>query len=118
MNRFFENGMDEISIDFSQGDEDELAVLNVRVGDLEPLGTDLNIIEKEDIQINRPGSPSKGFHPAQLRLDGFQCSKEFMGPQIGLDFYYPVDKPILRGVANGLRLKEGRFSQESVAVDS
>lgn len=109
MNRFFENGMDEISIDFSQRDEDELAVLNVRVGDLEPLGTDLNVVEEEDIQINRPGSPSEGFHPAQLRLDGLQCLKEFMGFQIGLDFYYSVDKPILRGMAKGLRLKEGRF---------
>ena len=101
--------MDEISIDFSQGDEDELTILDKRVGDLEFLGVNFSIIEEEDIQINCSGSPSKGFHPAQLGLDGLQCSEEFKGFQIGLDFYYPVDKPILRGVADGLRFKEGRF---------
>ena len=101
--------MDKISIDFGQRDEDELAVLNERVGDLEFPGMDLNIIEEEDIEINCSGSPSNGFCPAQLGFDGPQRSEEFVSLQIGLDFYYPVDKPVLGGVANGSRFIEGGF---------
>jgi hypothetical protein len=41
--------MDEISIDFNQGDEDKLAILDERVGDLEFLGVNFNIIEEEKI---------------------------------------------------------------------
>jgi hypothetical protein len=61
--------MNEVSIDFSQGDEDKLAILNLRVGDLEFLGVNFDVIEEEDIQINRPGSPLEGFYTPQLRFD-------------------------------------------------
>src|SRR4030042_2994955 len=101
--------MDEVSIDFNQRDEDKLTILDERVGDLEFLGVNFNIIEEENIQINRSGSPSKGLCPAQLGLNGLQCSEEFRGFQVCLDFYNPVYKPILGSITNGLGFKEGRF---------
>jgi hypothetical protein len=52
--------MEKISIDFSQRDEDELAFLNGRVRDLELFGMNFGVIKK-NIQVNRSGSPSKGF---------------------------------------------------------
>jgi len=98
-----------MSIDFSQGDENKLAILDERVGDLEFLGVNFNFIEEEDIQINRSGSPSKCFCATQPGFDGLQCPEEFRDFQIRLNFYYPIHKPILRGVANGLCFEEGRF---------
>jgi hypothetical protein len=51
--------MDEISINFSQGNEDELTILNEGMWDLEFLSVDFSIIKEEDIQINGSGPPSK-----------------------------------------------------------
>jgi hypothetical protein len=101
--------MDEISIDFKQGDEHELALPDERVGNLEVLGMNLKIIEKEDIQINRSGSPSKGFCATHLGFNSLQCPEEFRGFQIRLNFYYAVDEPILGSITKGLRFKEGRL---------
>jgi hypothetical protein len=108
--------MDEISIDFSQRDEDKLTILDERMGDLELLGVNFKIVEEENIQINGSGSPPEGFNATQLGFDGLQCPEEFKGFQIRLDFYYPVHKPILRGMAHGFRFKERRFYQEFVTV--
>jgi hypothetical protein len=101
--------MEKISVDFNQGDEDKLAILDERVRDLELLGVNFNIIEEENIQINHSGSPSKGFSATELGFDGLQCPEEFRGFQIRRDFYYPVHKPILTGIARGLRFKERRL---------
>ncbi len=86
-----------------------MAILDERVGDLELLGVNFNIIEEENIQINCSGSPSKGFCATPLAFDGLQRPEKFRGFQIRLDFYYPVHKPILRGIAHGLRFEERRF---------
>jgi hypothetical protein len=61
--------MDEILVDLSQGDKDELALLNPGMRDLELFRVYFNIIEEEDIQINRPGTPSEGFRATQERFD-------------------------------------------------
>src|SRR4030042_7169786 len=99
--------MGKILIDFSQRDKDKLTVLDARVRNLEFLSSNFNIVKKENIQINRPGSPSKVFCTAQLGLNGLQCSQKFVDFQIGLDFYYSIHKPILRGIANRLCFIEG-----------
>jgi hypothetical protein len=101
--------MDEVSIDLSQWDEDKLAILNEGVGDLEFLGMNFNIIEEENIQIDRSGSPSKGLCATELEFDGLQCSEEVKGLQDCLDFYDPVHKPVLGSITNGLGFKQGRF---------
>ncbi len=59
LDRFFQDRMDEVSIDFGQRDEDELAILDPGMGDPEFFGVDFNIVEEKDVQINRPGSPPK-----------------------------------------------------------
>jgi hypothetical protein len=71
--------MDETGIDFSQRDEDKLTVLDKRVGDLEFLGVNFSVIKEENVQIYGSRSPSMRLYPAQLRLDGLECSQEFIG---------------------------------------
>ena len=116
LNGFFENGMDEVSIDLSQGDEDKLAILNERVRNLELLGLNFKGVEKEKVQIDGSGSPSESLCAAQLSFNGLQRPEEFGSFQIGLDLYDSVDKPILGGVTNGFRSEEGRVCQKFVAV--
>src|SRR5512136_1283140 len=65
--------MDKILINFSQGDKDKLTILSPGMRDLELFGVYFNIIEEEDIQIDRPRSPSNGSCTAQPGFDGLQC---------------------------------------------
>jgi hypothetical protein len=116
LNGFFQNGMDEVSIDLSQGDEDKFAILDERVRNLEFLGLNFKVVEKEKVQIDGSGSPSESLCAAQLSFDGLQRSEEFGSFEIGLNFYDSVDKPILGSVTNGSRSEEGGFCQKLVAV--
>ena len=79
LNRPSQDRMDEMSIDLSQRDKDEFAVLDAMVGNFELPRLNLNFIEKKDVQVNRSRSPSKGFRAAQVGFDGLQDSQEFGG---------------------------------------
>jgi len=64
--------MEEVSIDFSKGDQDELTFMKERMRDLEIFCPYFLIVENEDIKIDRPGAPLKGLRSAQLQLNFFK----------------------------------------------
>jgi hypothetical protein len=97
----FQNGMDKTPVNFSQRNENELALLEKRMWDLQLLRSDFLFIIKEDIKINGSGSPAEGLLSAQLRFDPLQDSEQLKRFQLCLDFYNPVDEPILRSMTQG-----------------
>ena len=99
MDSFFQDRVDKISIDFREGDEDKLTILNPGVWDMEFFGVKFNIIEEKDIQINRSRS-------SEIRW--FLMSGEVQGLPDQSRFLTLRSQTNPGGVAHGLRLKEGR----------
>lgn len=48
-------------VHLSKRDKDKLTFMETWVGNLEVLGSNLLFIIEEDVKIDRPGTPSKGF---------------------------------------------------------
>jgi hypothetical protein len=110
--------MDEMAINLSQGDEDELAFLNPWVRDGQFLRVDDLVVEEKKIEIEGTGPPPKRFSSAQSGFYLLHRSEEIRGFQVGLDLNHPIDKPILGKMAHRLSLVEGGFCQEGGSIDS
>jgi DUF438 domain-containing protein len=63
--------VDEISVDLSKGEKDELTFVKERMRDLEIFCPYFPVVEDEDIKIDYPGTPPKGLHSAQMLLNFF-----------------------------------------------
>ena len=113
-----QNRMDEIAINLSQGDEDELAFMNPWVRNRQFLRVDDLVVEEKKIEIEGTGPTPKGFSSAQPGFYLLHRSEEIRGFQVGLDLNHSIDKPILGKMAHRLCLIEGGFCQEFGAVNS
>jgi len=80
--------MNEASVDFGKGHQDELPLVKTGVRNLKPFGSDLYFIKKEDVQINGPRPPSESLLSSQLGLDGLQCPEKLRRLQIRFDPLY------------------------------
>lgn len=108
--------MDKASVNFSQGDENELTLLDQRMGDLEFLRPNLFIIKEKNIKVNGSGSPANRFLSTQLRFNSLQSSKQLKGFQFRFDFYHAVDEPVLIDVTKGFCFEKGRFCEKLILV--
>jgi hypothetical protein len=109
--------MEEMGGDFSERGEDKLTFVKEGVRNLEVIRMNLFSIIEEEIKVDRPGAPSKGLAPSQVRLNGFKRSEESMSRQVRLNLDDAIDKPILVRAAHGLCSVIGGLSEEFVTVD-
>jgi len=113
-----QNRMDDMAINLSQGDEDELAFLDPWVRNGKFLRVDDLVVEEKKVEIEGAGPPPEGLAPAHCGFDLLHRLEEVRGFQVGLDFNHPIDKPILGKIAHRLCLIKGGFCQECGTVDS
>jgi hypothetical protein len=108
--------MDKVTVNFSQGNENKLTLLEQRMGNVELLRPDFFFIEEEDIEIDGSRSPAKLLPSTQPRFDPLQDSKQLKGFQFCFDFYNPVDEPILKSETKGFCFEIGRFREELILI--
>ncbi len=69
--------MEEKRIDFSKGDEDKLTFVKKGVRNLEIIRFDLFFVIKEEIKVDRPGTPPEGLPAPHAGLNGFERPEKF-----------------------------------------
>ena len=108
-------GVGEVWGDFGEGDEDELAVQQAGVGDLQVGGGDGLVAIYKDIDVEEAGALGEGFRAAELVFDGAESMEERERREVGFGLKGAVEEPGLVEVVDRGGFVEGR---EFLGVDA
>ena len=110
--------MEELTVDLSQGDENELTFMEKGVGDLHFLRFNHLVIEKKEIKVDGPRAPPKRLDSSQFRFDLLHGAKKIRGIEFRFYLDDAVHEPILIEIAQRLSLVKGRSSKKPVAINA
>ena len=102
-------GQGQLRIQLEQRGEDEAAVVDLRVGQRQPLGGELDLAEQQQVDVERARAVTRAQRPAALDLDRLADVEQRLRLEIGADPDAGVEKVGLLGdLPDRLRLVRRR----------
>ena len=93
---------------FEEGQQHEGSLVHAGVGDGEAVVGDRQVVEQQDVDVDRSRAPADVSGAAQRRLHAVDGVEEVEGLEVGVDLRDDVQEVGLVGTTDGIRLPDPR----------